>query len=148
MLTKQFTLDSSLNGLSFDGWIVQIDLVELPLASFLFVLTLYWKSSSGRGSNTVLCTSAFQEPLWGVRNYLEILYSTSEIFHEIPKFLLKSWSLTDLKSWKSTWMSVYPCIFTFITWAIRTYVPTFLEPELASSCWNRVLKRWSVSGKS
>ena len=43
---------------------MQIDSAELPLASFLFVLTLYEKNSSGRGSNTVLilCAIAFQEP--------------------------------------------------------------------------------------
>ena len=41
---------------------MQIDSAELPLASFSFVLTLYGKNSSGRGSNTVLCTIAFQEP--------------------------------------------------------------------------------------
>ena len=41
---------------------MQIDPAELPLASFSFVLTLYGKNSSGRSSNTVLCTIAFQEP--------------------------------------------------------------------------------------
>ena len=41
---------------------IQIDSAKLPLASFLFVLTLYEKNSSGRGSNTVLCTIVFQEP--------------------------------------------------------------------------------------
>ena len=61
-LTKQIALDSSLNGLSFDGLTVQIDSAESPLASFSFVLTFYGKNSSGRGSNTVLCTIAFQEP--------------------------------------------------------------------------------------
>ena len=41
---------------------MQIDSAELPLASFLFVLTFYGKNSSGHGSNTVLCTIAFQKP--------------------------------------------------------------------------------------
>ena len=41
---------------------MQIDSVELLLVSFSFVLTLYGINSSRRGSNTVLCTIAFQEP--------------------------------------------------------------------------------------
>ena len=41
---------------------MQIDSAELLLVSFSFVLTLYGINSSGRGSNTVLCTIAFQEP--------------------------------------------------------------------------------------
>ena len=43
-------LDRSLNKLCVDALTVQIGSAELPLASLLFVLSLYWEILRGRNS--------------------------------------------------------------------------------------------------
>ena len=67
-----------------------------------------------------------------VRNNPEISYSPSEIFREISKSFLKS------LNFRSTKMSVYPCIFldpafVFITWATQTRARCPLEPARAET---------------
>ena len=59
---KQIALDSSLKKLSTDALTVQIGCAELPLASFLFVLSFYGESLGGRGFVTVLSTIVLRAP--------------------------------------------------------------------------------------
>ena len=67
---KQSALDSPLNKLSSDALTVQIGCAELPLASFLFVLSFYRESLGGCGFATVLSTITLQASLDRARGEL------------------------------------------------------------------------------
>ena len=60
-LTKQIALDSLLNKLSIDLLNVQIGCVNVLLALFLFVLSLYGKCLGGHGFKMVLSTIVLAE---------------------------------------------------------------------------------------
>ena len=53
---------------------MQIGCTELPLASFLFVLSLYGESLGGHGFAVVLSTIALQASLDSVREELELTW--------------------------------------------------------------------------
>ena len=67
---KQIAVDSSMKTLSTEALILQIGRAELPLASFLLVLSFYGESFGGRGFATVLPTIALQAPLDRARGEL------------------------------------------------------------------------------
>ena len=82
---KQIALDSSLKKLSTDTLTLQIGPAELPLASFLFVLSFYGENLGGHGFVTVLSTIVLQALLDRARGDLpsdtRTLISHWEIFH-------------------------------------------------------------------
>ena len=71
---KQIALDSSLNKLSIDLLNVQIGFVKVPLALFLFVLSLYGKSLSGHGFTMVLSMIVLAESS-NIHDHCTLIYT-------------------------------------------------------------------------
>ena len=67
---KQIAVDSSMKKLSIEALTLQIACAELPLASFLLVLSFYGESLGGHGFVLVLPTIALQAPLDRARGEL------------------------------------------------------------------------------
>ena len=85
---KEIALNSPLKRLSSDALTMQIGCAELPLASFLVVLSFYGEGLGGCGFAVVLSTITLQAPLDRAHGELPSCMCTFECpFYSCPKMI-------------------------------------------------------------